>query len=194
MKHFYLLLLCPQLLFPQWIQINTVPPDIVLASISVVSPNVVWLAGGPSNGTPVVWKSANGGVNFASAVGTGRQLDLFGIWSFDETNAFAVDGGAPNGTGGNAHVYRTTNGGVNWTIVLSTGGSNGFFNGVVFSKANPQLGIVHSDSPLPTQNYFIRRTTNGGSSWDSIGCPVVGNQTGRWNSVIFIDEMFFGFC
>ena len=152
------------------------------------------LAGGPSNGTPVVWKSTNGGVNFSSAVGTGLQLDLFGIWGFDSLNAIAVDGGGPNGIGGNARVYRTTNGGLVWTTVLSTGGSNGFFNGVVFSRDNPQSGIVQSDIPSVGQNYYIRLTTNGGSSWDSIGCPPVGNQLGQWNSVIFIDEMFFGFC
>jgi photosystem II stability/assembly factor-like uncharacterized protein len=195
MKHFYLLLLCPQLLFTQWVQINTVPPNIVLASVSVPAADIVWLAGGPSNGTPVVWKSTNGGVNFTSAVGSGLLLDLFAIWAFDETNAFTGDGGGPNGIGGNAHVYRTTDGGTTWSVVLTTGGTAGFINGIIFSKANPQQGFVQSDPPAgPGNNYFIRVTSNGGSSWDSVICPGVTGQISQWNSVIFIDSTFFGFC
>jgi photosystem II stability/assembly factor-like uncharacterized protein len=161
-------------------------------SISVVDENVIWVAGGTN--TPTIWKSTNGGVNFTSATGTGISLDLFCVWGKSATECYVGDGGAAGGAGGNAKVYKTTDGGATWSTILSTGGIAGFFNGIVFSKSNPNIGFIESDPPSGAgQAYYTYITTNNGVNWTSVTCPGVTGAASAQNSTFIIDAQFFGF-
>jgi hypothetical protein len=175
-----------------WSSGQTVTGTGTFPSISVVDQNIVWVAGGVN--TPSIWRSTNAGANFTSAVGTGITLDVFCVWGVSATTAYVGDGGVAGGQGGNAKVYRTTDGGVTWTTMLSTGGNAGFINGMVFSKTNPQVGMIQSDPPAGTgTNYWIQLTTNGGTNWNSITCPGVTGAASAQNSIVVIDALFYGF-
>ncbi|MCX7833950.1 MAG: hypothetical protein N2490_07055, partial [Ignavibacteria bacterium] len=112
----------------QWVSAGTVSNVGSYPSISVASPTCVFVAGGPS-GTPVIWRTTNGGVNWVSIPTTGVTLEPYCIWAKDSLVVFIGDGGAAGGAGGNAKVYKTTNGGQNWVTILETGGTAGFING-----------------------------------------------------------------
>ncbi len=161
-------------------------------SISVVSADVFWIAGGTN--TPSIWRSTDGGTSITNATGTGISLDVFCVCGRSSTECYVGDGGAAGGVGGNAKVYKTTDGGATWTVVLQTGGTAGFINGIAFSKSNPQIGVLESDPPLGAgQPYFVYLTTNGGTNWNSVTCPGVTGAASAQNSVMVIDAQFFGF-
>jgi photosystem II stability/assembly factor-like uncharacterized protein len=164
------------------------------ASISVASPDIVWVAGGPP-GTPVVHKTTNGGMNWTQTGTTGLgSLELYCVWGVDENTAFVGNGGGAGGTGGNATYYKTTDGGATWTAVSSTGGSGGFFNGIVFSRVNPMFGIAQSDPPnLSGQPYYVPKTTDGGATWTVTNPPGVPGAASAQNSIMIIDDQFYGF-
>ncbi|MGA2669240.1 MAG: T9SS type A sorting domain-containing protein [Ignavibacteria bacterium] len=176
----------------QWVYVGgfsysgTYPP-----SVSVVDANTVWVCGG--YGVPLVYRSTNAGVNWTSAIGN-LTLDQFCVWGIDANTAYVGDGGVALGAGGNAKVNKTTNGGVNWTLVLSTGGSYGFINGIVFSRTNPQVGVIESDPPNNTgTSYWVQLTTNGGTSWTLLQPPGISGAASAQNSVICIDASYFGY-
>jgi photosystem II stability/assembly factor-like uncharacterized protein len=120
---------------------------------------------------------------------------LMCIWAIDSLTCYVADGGDAQGTtGGDAAVSRTTNGGQNWSVVFNTGGTAGFFNGVVFSRINPQIGIAESDPPSGAGgSFYLQMTTNGGANW-TLQNPtgVTGNASGQ-NSLFIIDNLFYGF-
>jgi photosystem II stability/assembly factor-like uncharacterized protein len=179
-------------LFTQWTQVGTFTNPGPIPSISVVNQNLFWIAGGTN--TPSIWISTNGGNNITSALGTGITLDLFCVWGRDANTCYVGDGGLAGGAGGNASIYKTTNGGTTWTTILSTGGSAGFINGIVFSKTNPQVGIIQSDPPTGAgQSYWLQLTTNGGTNWTSVNCPGVSGAASAQNSIVIFDASFFGF-
>jgi photosystem II stability/assembly factor-like uncharacterized protein len=162
--------------------------------ISVVDANTAIVAGGVA-GIPVVYRTTNGGINFTALPTNGVSLDLFSVWAKDANTIFAGDGGNPGGTtGGNAKVYKTTNGGVTWTTILSTGGGAGFINGIVFSRTNPNFGIVQSDPPNGVgTNYWVAVTTNGGNNWTITNPPGLTGVSSAQNSVVVVDNLFYGF-
>ena len=86
----------------------------------------------------------------------------------------------------------TTNGGLNWTVILQTGGTAGFINGIVFSRTNPQFGIVQSDPPTSGGVYYIAKTVNGGLNWTIQNPPASGSASAQ-NSIVVIDSNFYGF-
>jgi hypothetical protein len=164
----------------------TYPP-----SVSVVDPMTVWVAGGYQ--TAIVYRSTNGGVNWTLVTGN-LAIDQFCIWGVDANTAWVGDGGAAGGTGGNAKVSKTTNAGVSWTTVLTTGGSAGFINGIVFSRTNPQIGVIESDPPSGAgQSYWVEVTTNGGTTWTLQQPPGVSGAASAQNSVFCIDASFYGY-
>ncbi len=174
----------------QWVSAGTVSNVGSYPSISVASPTCVFVAGGP-NGTPVIWRTTNGGLNWVSIGTTGVSLEVYCVWAKDSLVVFVGDGGASGGAGGNAKVYKTTNGGVNWTTILQTGGTAGFINGIVFSKNNPMYGIIESDPPTGT-TYWIAKTVDGGNNWFIQNPPLSGAASAQ-NSIVIIDTMFYGF-
>jgi photosystem II stability/assembly factor-like uncharacterized protein len=175
----------------QWAQINTLSNLGTYPSVSVVDANTYVIVGG-SSGTPRIYRTTNGGTNFTALSTTGITLELYCVWAKDANTIFVGDGGAAGGAGGNAHVYKTTNGGTSWSIVLSTGGTGGFFNGIVFSRTNPNFGIAQSDPPTPGSVYYLAKTTDGGANWTVTNPPLTGTASAQ-NSVFCIDQNFFGY-
>lgn len=188
---FFILLFSYETTYSQWAQINNLNNLGTYPSVSVIDVNNYVIVGG-SSGTPRIYRTTNGGINFSALSTSGISLELYCVWARSSTNIFVGDGGASGGSGGNAHLYRTTNGGNSWTVVLSTGGTGGFFNGVVFSRTNPSFGIAQSDPPTPGGVYYLAKTTNGGSTWTITHPPLTGTASAQ-NSVFCIDENFYGF-
>lgn len=185
-----LLFLLTGFCYSQWVTVGTVNAVSTYPSVSVVSPTLVFVAGGASN-APSVWRSTNGGLNFTQLPNNGLTLEPYCIWGIDANTIFVGDGGAAGGAGGNAKLYKTTNGGVNWTTVLQTGGTAGFINGIVFSRTNPNFGIAESDPPTGT-TYWIAKTHDGGNNWYVTTSPLSGAASAQ-NSIIVIDSNFYGF-
>ncbi len=166
-------------------------------SVSVVSDNIVFVVGGTSTYGPVIYRSTNGGANFTELprngiTTSGRFFSC--VWGKDANTIFVGDG-APSGDGTvkNAKFYRTTNGGTNWTRIDSSGTNvYGFFNGVVFSRSNPQIGFAHCDPNGSSGNFLMWKTTNGGTNWTKFTFTAP-SAYGAQNSVFCIDQNFFGF-
>lgn len=174
----------------QWFEVGTLN-NLEYPNISVVDSNVVWIAGGYPY--PVIYRTVNGGMNWSSIPLNGLPFGLSGIAAKDSVTAFVCDY-AGKFNGGNSKVFKTTNAGVNWLLIDSTGGDSGFFNGLVFSKSNPMIGIAQSDSPLGVGTpYFILKTTNGGDNWFRQSPPGITNSYGLYYSIFVIDNSFYGF-
>ncbi len=174
----------------QWVQVASLVNTGTFPNVSVVNSNLIFIAGGP-NSLPFIARSTNGGTNFLNLPTNGLNLELYSIWAIDENNIFVGDGGAAGGAGGNAKIYKTINAGINWTNILSTGGTSGFINGIVFSRTNPQIGIIQSDPPTGT-TYWIAKTTNSGDNW-IIENPSSSGAGSAQNSVVVIDQNFYAF-
>lgn len=179
--------------YSQWTFVGFVTGAGTFPSISVVDANTAFIGGGP-NGVPVVFRTTNGGTNWTPISTTGITLELYCIWANNVNTIFVGDGGASGGAGGNAKVYRTTNGGTSWTNILSTGGSAGFINGIVFSRSNPNFGIAQSDPPSGAgQTYWIAKSTDAGANWTVTNPPGISGAASAQNSVVVIDNLFYGF-
>lgn len=179
--------------YSQWTLAGQVASAGTFPSISVVDQNTVWVAGGIAP-NPTVARTTNGGTNWTVIPTTGITLELYCIWAVDANTAFVGDGGASGGLGGNARFYKTTNAGQNWTLIASTGGTGGFFNGIVFSKINPNFGIAQSDPPAGLgQPYYVSVTTDGGVTWTITNPPGNAGAASAQNSIVVIDDQFYGF-
>ncbi len=159
-------------------------------SISVYAPSELVVAGGTS-GSPKVYKSTNSGVNWVNITGNLTGPELFCVWAVDANLIFAGDGGSNGGNGGNAKVWRTTDGGATWMVILTTGGSHGFFNGIVFSRTNPLIGIAESDPPSLYGPHYLAKTTDGGDSWNT-QTTLSTNGAAITGSVVCVDNLFYG--
>ncbi len=180
-------------LHAQWVSAGTVSNIGTFPSISVVDANTAWIAGGP-NGVPVVYRTTNGGTTWTAVGTSGLSLEMYCVWGIDSSRAFVGNGGSAGGAGGNAQYFRTTNGGAAWSLIGSTGGTGGFFNGIVFSKTSPRFGIAQSDPPNGAgQPYFVSVTTDGGNTWTVTTPPGVSGAASAQNSIVVVDEMFYGF-
>jgi photosystem II stability/assembly factor-like uncharacterized protein len=160
-------------------------------SISVYSPTGIAAAGG-YYAHPKVFMSTNSGVNWADITGNMSGVELGCVWAVDSNLIFAGDVGAPGYNGGNAKVWKTTNGGQNWSVIFSTGGNHGYFNGIVFSRTNPTVGIAMSDPAYSNDHYYLAKTTDGGNTWFTQTSTPVGDA-GFFGSIICIDDQFYGF-
>ena len=192
-----LVLFTSNITFSQWTHIGGVTGAGSYPSISAAGMDLVFIFGGP-NGNPTVFRSTNGGVNFTSLGNTGLGgLELYCGWAVDVNTIFVGNGGGVGGTGGNASFYKTTNGGVSWTLVGSTGGTGGFFNGIVFARTvSPpySFGVAESDPPSGAgQPYYLSITTDGGNTWTVTNPPGVSGAQSAQNSVMVIDNQFYGF-
>ena len=175
----------------QWIQTGDLNDIGLYPFISVVDSNTVWIAGGDISA--VVYRTTNGGLNWISVPTSGLQFALSGISAKDASTAFVCDY-AGNEAGGNAKVFKTTNAGMNWILIDSTGGTNGFFNGIEFSKTQSQFGVTFSDPPAGQGNsYFLLKTTNGGNNWSRSSAPGIPNTVGLFFTLFVIDPLMYGF-
>ena len=174
----------------QWTYQGTVVGLSSWPQISVYGPNELVTAGGPT-GISKVFKSTNGGVNWTDISGNLSGPELTCVWAINGDVIFVGDGGSVGGNGGNAKIWKTTNGGMNWTMILSTGGSAGFFNGIVFSRTYPLIGVIQSDPPIPYGMHYLSKTTDGGNTWYTQN-TISTNGTAVNNTVICIDNLFYG--
>ncbi len=180
--------------YSQWILSGAVVGAGSSPSISVCSPTCAWIAGGAN--TPVIFRTTNGGVTWTPVGTTGLQVKaVWCVWAVDSLTAYVGDGGDAAGqTGGDATLSKTTNGGTTWTAVANTGGTGGFINGVVFSRTNPQFGFAESDPPAGLgQAYWIRKTTDGGTTWTAQSPTGVSGAASAQNGLFMIDGNFYGF-
>lgn len=163
-------------------------------AISVYSPTGVVVAGGISS-QPKVYKSTDSGISWTDITSNlAGNPKIYSVCAVDENLIFAGDGGSNSGNGGNAKIWKTTNGGTSWTNILTTGGSNGFINGIVFSRTMPNFGIIQSDPPMGDgQPYWIAKTTDGGDNWTITNAPGVASSGAVLNTVMVIDDSFYGF-
>jgi len=163
----------------QWIPAGTVPNSGLTPSISVVDANIAWIAGGASN-APVIYRTINGGDTWTAITTNGTINELFCIWAINATSAI-VGEGAINSY---AKLYKFASDGSKWNVVLQTGQNDGGFNNIIFSRNNPLIGGTLADE--------IYITTNGGNNWTIRSTGVVGVSSAQ-NSLMFIDQNFFGF-
>lgn len=179
--------------YSQWTIAGAVTVGGTFPSISVVSQNVAWVAGGAN--TPGVARTVNGGTTWTTIPTTGMTLDLFCVWAIDSVTCFVGNGGNAGGTtGGNARFYKTTNAGVLWTEMGATGGTAGFFNGIVFSKTEPSFGIAESDPPAGAGTpYYVSKTTDGGNTWTVTNPPGVTGAASAQNSIFVVNNQVYGF-
>jgi photosystem II stability/assembly factor-like uncharacterized protein len=168
----------------QWTLQGTVNGIGTYPSISVYGPNGIIAAGGPT-GSPKVFNSTNGGVNWTDISGDLSGANITCAWAVNENLIFAGAGS------GNAKVWKTTNGGVSWTVILTTGGTGGYFNGIVFSRTNPLIGIAQSDPPIPYGMHYLAKTTDGGNTWNT-QTTISTNGNAAGNTVVCIDNLFYG--
>lgn len=181
-------------LYSQWVSSGSVTMPGTYPSISVASPTVAWIAGGSTS--PVIFKTTDGGTTWTSVPVNGLPVKaIMCIWAVSDQIAYVGDGGDAGGTtGGDAAVSVTTNGGTNWTLLFNTGGSAGFFNGVVFSRVNPNYGFAESDPSAGAGNpFYVQKTTNAGANWTLINPPGISGNASAQNSLCMIDNNFFGF-
>lgn len=181
-------------LYSQWVPSGSVSNLYNYPSVSVVDKNTVFLAGGSNTLGPRIYRSTNGGLNFATLPTNGLPNNVFlsCVWGVDANTIYAGVGSTVNPyLVNNAKVYKTTNGGTNWNDVVSTNG-RGFYNGVVFSRTNPLVGIINSDPPNTSGEFYIWKTLDGGNSW-TLYRPGAPNAYGAQNSLFVVDENFFGF-
>jgi len=177
----------------QWISAGSVTNIGSYPSISVVDQNTAWIAGGPS-GTPVIYRTTDGGTTWTQLATGGLALEMYCVWAASATTGYVGNGGAAGGAGGNAKFYVTLNGGTSWTLIDSTGGSAGFFNSIVFSKTDPSVGIAQSDPPAGAgQTYYLSKTTDGGITWTRTSPPGISGAASAQNSIFVIAENFYGF-
>ena len=162
-------------------------------SVSVVDQNTAWVVGGEL--TPTIYRTTNGGTNWLSVPTAGITLNLYCVWAIDANTAFVADGGNAGGTtGGDAKFFKTTNAGLNWTVAGNTGGTAGFFNGIVFSKTDPNFGVAQSDPPTGTgQPYYLAKTSNGGNNWTVTNPPGVPGSASALNSIFVVNSQIYGF-
>ena len=201
-----LLILTSNLSFGQWVVTGNSSLSNIgsFPSTCVVDQNVIFVAGGDNTVGGVIYRSTNAGANFTKLSINGitvrdnkNKYRFFScIYAKDANNIFVGDASAyaTDGLLLNAKFYKTTNGGTNWTVVDQTGsGVYGFFNGIVFSKSNPQFGIAHCDPSDANGTFLIWKTTNGGSNWTKMSNAQAPNAYGAQNSLFVIDQNFFGF-
>ena len=145
----------------QWVKDSTLANTGANSSISAASYNVA--SGSGNTNSPIIYRTTNGGSSWTSIPTNGipNNMGIYCIYAENANTAYVGDGT------GDAYVYKTTNAGVTWVSVFHTGGTQGFFNGIVFSKSNPSFGIAESDPPNGSgNNYYFQTTTNGGITWN----------------------------
>jgi photosystem II stability/assembly factor-like uncharacterized protein len=161
-------------------------------TISVFSPTGIVVADG-YYASPKVFISTNSGVNWSDITGNITGPELGCVWAVNSSLIFVGSVGAPGyNNGSNAKVWKTTNGGQNWSVAVSVGGNHGYFNGIVFSRTNPMIGIAMSDPAYSNDHYYLAKTTDGGSTWFTQNTTPTGDA-GYFGSVICIDNLFYGF-
>lgn len=151
-----LLSLAPSL--AQWVP-QSVNADAGFRTVSVVSPEVVWISG--TQGTFV--RTVDGGRTWQrGTVPDAQTCDFRDVVALDDQTAYLMSAGPAEK--GQARLYKTTNGGQTWTLLYQTQQPGVFFDGIDFW--DKQHGIVFSD-PVNSK-WFILTTDDGGQTWQPV--------------------------
>ncbi len=144
--------------FAQW-QPIPVPTTAGLRGLSVVNDRVLWASG--TGGTVI--RSSDAGEHWQMlAVPGAANLDLRGVYAFDEMSAVIMSSG--KGEDGQSRLYRTTDGGKNWTQVFEEKAPGSFFDAIAFSDR--EHGLVVGD---PVDGHFaVYRTEDAGVTWKPV--------------------------
>jgi photosystem II stability/assembly factor-like uncharacterized protein len=163
-----------------WVDAGFVSNPGATPSISVVNADVAWICGGAGT-TSKIFKTTNGGLNWIviQTANIGHELGCIAAPSADI--AF-VGEGIVNGY---ANLYKTANGGDLWTSIFQTPVNRGFFNGLVFTKANNYLFALAIAER-------IYRSSNSGVSWVELNAGLNGVSNAH-NSLFIVDNDFYGF-
>lgn len=174
-------LLLTSILYSQtWQPAGTVTAPGTRPSISIVNPNVSWVAGG-SGTAPKIFKTVNGGANWQNVSTTGITNEVYCLWAFSDNIVFVGEGVV----NGNAKLLKTVNSGSNWSTILTTEGNGGHFTGIAFTKSNSGLfGLAIAER--------VYRSANAGANWIEIN-PGVNGVSNAQNSLMIIDDNFYGF-
>ncbi len=119
----------------------------------------VTVAGSGPNGTPVHRRTITVNVNFIAQGWTpqtsGVSSYLYSVKAVNQSTAWAAGAGGV--------VLRTTNGGLNWSSV--GGGNIGAADIYNIDALNDSVAFV---TTTPATSTYIFRTTNRGSTWDTV--------------------------
>jgi photosystem II stability/assembly factor-like uncharacterized protein len=186
--------LTSQLSFGQWVPVNTLSLDSYPA-VSMASNSIVFVAGSQKNQNDkgCVYKSTDGGTTFSSLNINPPTRKLYCINARSENELYIGEGGVRLTAEGQVKVYRSTNGGQTWNTIITTI-DRGFFNWILFSRTNPNFGVIMSDSKNTgnNSNFPLWKTTNGGLNWTAFTVPSQ-KSTSYMNSGYLIDDNFYGF-
>ena len=138
------------------------------------NPQTGWVVGYPAAGTPSVYKTINGGANWASQPETDMAASQ--VCFPDANNGWA------NANGEWGHFWHTTDGGANWTDVMR----DGFYWDVDF--VDTDHGWFALD--LGDDKNNVLHTADGGSSWTTQTVPASG---GSIYQLDFVDASY-GWC
>lgn len=163
-----------------WVDAGFVNNPGATPSISVVNADVAWICGG-SGTTPKIFKTTNGGINWIEVNTTGMGHELGCIAAASPDICFIGEGIV----NGQAHLWRTGNGGELWTSIFQTPVNRGFFNGLVFTKANNYLFALAIAER-------IYRSSNSGNNWVELNAGLNGVSNAH-NSLFIVDNDFYGF-
>ncbi len=164
-----------------WFLVGSVNSPGATPSINVYDNNIVWIAGG-SGTTAKVFRTTDGGYNWATLPTIGISHELSCVWTIGTYTGY-VGEGVVNGS---ANLYKTTDAGQSWISILQTAASNGgHFTGLAFTK---QISSIFGLA-MATRVY---RSTNSGSNWVMINSGANGVSNAQ-NSLMIIDNLFYGF-
>ncbi|MCX6158076.1 MAG: T9SS type A sorting domain-containing protein [Ignavibacteriae bacterium] len=186
--------LTSQLSFGQWVPVNTLSLD-SYPVVSMASNSIVFVAGSQKtqNDKGVVYKSTDGGTTFSSLNINPPTRKLYCINARSENELYIGEGGVRLTSEGQVKAYRSTNGGQTWNSIITTV-DRGFFNWILFSKTNPNFGVIMSDAKNIGNNsdFSMWKTTNNGTTWTAFTVPSQ-KSTSYMNSGYLIDNNFYGF-
>ncbi len=144
-----------------WTDVYTVPGGF-LNVIRMVDANNGWAEGDPVGGNWTLLKTTDGGNTWTSLATIPQASGEFG-WN---NSGWDKSGYMWFGTN-NSRVYYSTNNGASWSFAATTS-TNSF--AVAFD--NNLVGIAGFETGI------LNRSTNAGSSWNSITSPATANVTG----------------
>jgi photosystem II stability/assembly factor-like uncharacterized protein len=163
-----------------WVSSGSVTNPGPQPSITVVNNYAVWIGGGNGD-TARIFRTLNGGLNWNIIPTAGMTHEVGCIAAITPDLAYVGEGIV----NGNANLFKTTNGGLNWVSVYQTPVNRGFFNGLIFTKANGYIfGLAIAER--------VYRSSNSGVNWIELNAGANGVSNAH-NSLMLVDNNFYGF-
>jgi len=137
-----------------WLPLDTIHGEVVLNSINVLSPTILYMKAIPFNTADsiYVYKSTNGGLLW------NKTAAFFGFNNNEKSFYFTDANTGFLSIDFNGEFFKTTNGGTTWSSQFS----GGFSVATAFNFPTATIGYA------PTENVEIMKTTDGGDTWNAI--------------------------